>query len=95
MNIIPLTATPSQVVSVILGDQNCQITVEQKGDYLYLSLSINNSPIAVGIICRDRVALVRYPYLGFVGQLAFFDTMGDSDPVYTGLGSQYLLAYYP
>lgn len=90
---IQLGAKPSQQLSVLLANQNCQIKVYQKTTGLYLNLQINNVPLVTGIVCRDRVMLVRYAYLGFVGDLAFFDTQGTSDPVSTGLGARYQLVY--
>lgn len=95
MNVIPLQPVAAQNLSILLGDQNCQISVAQKGAFLYLSLSVNNNPIITGVICRDRVRLVRYAYLGFVGNLSFVDTIGSDDPQYSGLGSRFKLAYLP
>jgi hypothetical protein len=37
--------------------------------------------------------MVRETYLGFIGDLSFTDTQGTSDPVYTGLGSRFVLLY--
>ncbi|WP_027815228.1 phage baseplate plug family protein [Paraburkholderia bannensis] len=93
MLIIPLPAKPWPKLSVLLAGQNCQISVYQKTTGLYLDLSVNNAPIKTGIICRDRVKLIRHAYLGFTGDLAFFDTQGVTDPTYTGLGSRYQLVY--
>ncbi|VBB10623.1 phage baseplate plug family protein [Burkholderia stabilis] len=90
---IPLTANPAQKLSVLLAGQNCQISVYQKTTGLYLDLSVNNAPIKSGIICRDRVLLVRHAYLGFVGDLTFFDTQGVDDPEYSGLGTRWQLVY--
>lgn len=90
---IPLSATPSKDYSVLLGGQNCQIKVYQKTTGLYFDISVNDVPLVQGTICRDRVKLVRHAYLGFIGDFAFFDTQGTSDPVSTGLGSRYQLAY--
>jgi hypothetical protein len=93
MQIIPLTAVPSQKLSVMLAGQNCQIAVYQKTTGVYLDLAMNNVPVKSGILCRDRVRLIRYPYLGFVGDLSFFDTQGVTDPAYTGIGARYQLVY--
>jgi len=93
MIVIPLTATPSQTLSVLLAGQNCQIAVYQKTTGLYLDLSINDSPLKVGILCHDRVELIRHAYLGFAGDLAFFDTQGTDDPQYSGLGARWQLVY--
>lgn len=93
MLIVPLAAKPSQTLSILLANQNCQIAVYQKTTGLYLDLSTNNAAVKTGIICRDRVKLIRHAYLGFTGDLAFFDTQGTSDPTYDGLGARYQLVY--
>lgn len=93
MKTIPISAVPSQSFSTVLGGQNCQLKIYQKSTGVYLDLSINNVPIITGVICHDRVKLVRQEYLGFIGDLAFSDTQGVSDPDYTGFGSRYLLVY--
>ena len=90
---IPLQATPSQSLSVVCAGQNCQINVYQKSTGLYLDLYVSNSPIITATICLDRVRLVRESYLGFIGDLVFADTQGETDPVYSGLGSQYAFLY--
>lgn len=93
MRTIPLQAVPSQTLSVLLGGQNCQISVYQKSTGMYLDLSINNAPMLTTVMCRDRVKLIRQPYHGFAGDLAFVDTQGFSDPDYTGLGGRFALVY--
>lgn len=93
MKIVPLSATPSQTLSVLLGGQNCQINVYQKTTGLYVDLSVNNTPLVQGAIARNAVKIVRHPYVGFIGDLAFLDTQGTSDPVSTGLGARYQFVY--
>ena len=92
---IPLAAVPSQNFSITLGNQRCKFSVYQKAQGLFMDLTVNGAQILTGMICRDRVELVRYAYLGFVGQLSFVDTQGKSDPYYTGFGSRYELVYVP
>lgn len=67
-----------------------------------MDLFVNNNPIIEGVICQNYRRIVRSLYLGFSGdfwfadQLSTFDANGipiGSDPVYIGLGSQYLLQY--
>jgi len=60
---------------------------------LYFDLSVSGKPIVKGMICRDRVKLIRYSYLGFIGDLIFMDTFAKLDPTYDGLGSRYILLY--
>lgn len=92
---IPLTATPSQKLSVTLGTQRCSITIYQKSTGLYLDLSVAGTPILSGMICKDRVKLIRSSYINFSGNLSVVDTQGVQDPDYTGLGSRYQLVYVP
>lgn len=93
MQTIPLTVKPSVKMTILLGGQNCQIKVYQKTTGVYLDLSVNDAPIVSGVVCRDRVALVRDTYLGFIGDLSFFDTQGVSDPSSDGFGTRYQLVY--
>lgn len=93
MKIIPLQAVPSQSLSVVLGGQNCQINVYQKSTGLFLDLYQNNEPIVTAALCLDRVRIVRTTYQGFVGDLAFADSLGATDPTSDGLGTQFQLLY--
>lgn len=93
MKIIPIQATPAQSLSVVLAGQNCQINLYQKSTGVYLDLYVSNSPIITATICLDSVLLVRETYLGFIGDLAMVDLQGNSDPVYTGFGTRYVLVY--
>lgn len=90
---IPLIAAPSQVLNVQLSLQACRIAVYQKRTGLYLDLFVNDVPIVVGVLCRDRTFLIRNAYLGFTGDLLFVDAQGASDPDYTGLGSRFALLW--
>lgn len=93
MQIIPLSAVPSQTVSVLLNGLNCRINVYEKSTGVYLDLYVNDAPILTTVLCRDRVQLVREAYLGFIGDLAFADTQGTSDPESIGFGTRYQLVY--
>lgn len=93
MQIIPLTSTASQTLTVVLNKQNCRINVYTLSTGLYLDLYLEGKRIIGAIICRNRVRIVRQAYLGFVGNLAFVDTQGNDDPIFSGLGSRFLLTY--
>lgn len=93
MLIVPTQAVPNQILTVSLANQNCQLQIVTKTTGLFMNVSVNNSLIVGGVICQNLNRIVRDAYLGFVGDLAFFDTQGTSDPSYTGLGSRWLLAY--
>lgn len=93
MNIVPTKSIPSQFFSVVLGNQNCVIAVYQKAPGMFLDLTVGGAPVVQGVLCHDRVRLVREHYLGFIGDLTFIDTQGVLDPVYTGLGARFQLVY--
>ncbi|KWO54482.1 phage baseplate plug protein [Burkholderia territorii] len=90
---IALAATPSQRLSINLAQQACGINLYQKRTGLYLDLYVAGSLIIAGVLCRNRVYLVREAYLGFRGDLAFVDTAGNDDPDYTALGTRWPLLY--
>jgi hypothetical protein len=91
MQIVPLQPVPSQIVSAILGGQVCKIAIYQKGAWVFCNLSIDDVLLLGGTICHNRCRIVREP--GFSGDLAFLDTQGTDDPVYTGFGGRFPLAY--
>lgn len=47
-----------------------------------------------GVICQNLNRIVRMTYAGFIGDLSFIDIEGTDNPVYTGLGSRFLLGYF-
>jgi hypothetical protein len=95
MQTVTLKPVPSQTVNVLLNNQATTVNVYQKGDWLFCDLLVNNAVIIGGVICQNANLIVRDAYLGFVGDIAFFDLQGETDPVYTGLGSRYILGYIP
>ena len=97
MIIVPLSAVPSQIVNTTVASQNCKIAVYTLGssNSLYFDLSIKGKAIINCALCHDRVKLVQLSYLGLIGDFCFVDTQGTQDPIYTGIGSRYLLAYLP
>lgn len=93
MQSIPLVATPSQRLTVTLGQQNCGLALYQKRSGLFLDLYVSGSLLVSAALCRDRVYLIREAYPGFAGDLAFTDSQGTDDPHHTGLGARWLLYY--
>jgi hypothetical protein len=94
MQIIPVQAIAAQNFSVTLNGQDCLINIYQKSTGMYFDLTLNGTLIVSTFICLDRVFLVRYPYLGFIGNLSFVDTQGTNDPQYQGLGTRYIFVYF-
>lgn len=93
MQTVPLQPVPAQVSKVVLGGQNCQINIYQKPQGVFVDISADGVDVAVATIARDIDPLVSRTYTGFIGNLLFIDTQGNSDPGYTGFGSRFSLVY--
>lgn len=93
MLFIPLQAIPNQAVTVQLNGQDCQINVYEKYFGLFLDLYVSNVLIIGGCICENANRIVRSAYLGFQGDLGFYDFQGTNNPSYQGLGGRYQLVY--
>jgi len=100
MLIIPINDTYSQTLTIQLAGQNCKINLYQKSTGFYCDLYVNDEPIVVGVICQNLNRIVRSAYLGFIGDLNFFDTQGSAtipsngqDPTSPGLGTRFLFRY--
>lgn len=93
MKIVPVQAVPNQIFAILLGNQSCQITLQTRFYGLYMDLAVNNVPLRAGVVCQNQNRIIRYPSLGFIGDFWFTDTQGTDDPVYTGLGTRWLLEY--
>lgn len=90
---IPISALPSQIVSVVLSGQSCRINISQKSTGLFVNLYVNDALIVGGVICLNSVPIVRDAYLGFKGDLLFYDIQQFADPVYSDLGTRFKLLY--
>ncbi len=93
MLLIPLSPTPSQTLNVVLANQACTINIYTKFYGLFCDLSVSQVPIIRGVLCLNQNYIVRSIYLGFTGDLGFFDSQGTSDPTFPGLGSRFAFLY--
>lgn len=85
MQQIPLSAVPSQTLSIVLNGQSCQIAVYQKqpivDEYgvaagLFFDLIVAGVPIINTARCLDRTPILQdRQYLGVVGEFMFLDTL--------------------
>jgi hypothetical protein len=62
---------------------------------IFCDLYVNGAIIILGVLCLNQVLIVRDVYLGFIGDLAFYDTQGTDDPLISGLGQRWQLVYWP
>ncbi len=93
MQLVPLQPLPNQTLQVSLAQQAVVLTIYQTAYALHVDVYVGNALIVAGVIAENLNRIVRDAYLGFVGDLAFVDTDGTDDPVFTGLGSRFLLLY--
>lgn len=105
MQTISLQAVPSQSVTVTLNNQKVSLNVYAKTavfdpDYapngqtiLFCDVLLNDALVVGGVPCWNGNRIVRDTYLGFSGDLAFYDTLASDDPQYTGLDARWQLVY--
>ena len=107
MQVVPLEALPSQTLQIVLGGQNCALSVYTLDGYdytdptlgtpntnVYLDFAYNGIDVTETQICFNKKRLlINRQYLGFVGDFMFVDTQGTNDPQFAGLGSRYVLLY--
>lgn len=91
---VPVQSVPKQTISVQLTNQSCQLKIYQTMYGLFMDVYVNNSLIIGGVVCQNLNRIVRNAYLGFVGDFVWFDTTKNGlDPIYTGLGTTFILIY--
>jgi len=93
MQQIPLAAVPAQTLSVVLDGQACSLSVYQRRTGLFFDLLFAGVAVCTTVLCQNLAPLLVQQYSGFIGTFTFFDTQGDTAPVYPGLGSRYQLLY--
>jgi hypothetical protein len=95
--VVPIQPIPNQTLQVDLNGQASIISIYQSAYALFMDLHVGNELVVCGVICENLNRIVRSLYLGFSGDLVFVDTQGSpqQDPVYTGLGSRFVLVYIP
>ena len=94
MQTVQAQAIPNQQLQCQLGTQSATLMITQTTFGLFMTVMIGAATIVSGVLCQNLNRVVRDAYLGFSGDLAFVDTQGSSDPVYTGLGTRWQLLYF-
>lgn len=90
---VPLSALPSQELSLVLGNQDVTVRVLTRGDYLYLDVLNEDTPIILGQLIVSNANLLPSGLTNFVGNFRMVDTNGNADPEYIGLGERWQLLY--
>lgn len=90
---VPIQAATSQTLNVRVGGQQCNLKIYELSTGLYMDVAVDNVPVCTGVLCHNLNKIVRLQYLGFIGDFAFDDTQGVTDPVAAELGTRYRLLY--
>lgn len=91
---IPLSQFPSQKFRVVLGGQNCIVSIYQRGDFMYMDLAVNKNTIMTGAICLSGIRLIQYRDINFRGNLYFVDLNGGTGvPNFKEFNSRFALLY--
>lgn len=90
---IPLSPIPNQRFSATLNGQSCTIELRQIGPAMMVSLWLDDQVIYQNSICGSKCRLGQFDNNVFSGALFFVDTLGETDPVFTGLGERYKFYY--
>lgn len=94
MNIINIVAVDSQYFSSQLGGDYYQFRLQDKGTAgVFLDVYRYETPLIMGVLCLDRVHIIRSAYKRFPGELMFFDQDGFSPPQFTYFGTRFFLAH--
>lgn len=98
VQLIPIQPLPSQQVAAALSGQQVTLNIYTRDTYgvsnLYMDIYLAGALLLAARMCENGNEIVRNAYFGFIGDFAFWDQQGASDPQYTGLGSRWVLAYY-
>lgn len=91
---ITLSRIPAQKFQTVLDGQFCTITLRQKQKRMYLDMDTTEGPVCRGAVCLHGAEITQSPTPNFDGGLYFVDTLGQSAPHWSLLGTRYVLQYY-
>lgn len=94
MQLIQISAVEAQQFILTLDGKDYRFRLLDRGSAgVFLDVYYGAVPLLTGILCLDRVRLIRSAYLEFPGDLMFVDQQGFNPPSYESFGDRYLLYY--
>lgn len=90
---VALQPVPSQIVRIVLDNQNVQLKVYDKGGRIYIDVNSDGSDIVTAALVFNGNPVRCCAYIPFRGNFVFIDVQGSENPEYIGLGSRYKLIY--
>ena len=91
--VIPIQPRANQTFLCVLDGLSAQIALTTTDFGLFADVLYNGVPVSNGRLCLDRTDINPNRYNGLPQFLGFVDLQGQTDPVYTGFGTRYLLIY--
>lgn len=93
MQTIAAQAIPNQQLQCQLAGQIVTLTIIQQNFGMFMTVEVGGDTIIAGVICLNLNRIVRDAYLGFLGDFIWYDSQGEDDPIYTGIGTRFQLIY--
>lgn len=94
MQIISLAKVDNQFFTIPFQNEDYQFRLKDTlTTGVFLDVYRFNVPLIMGILCIDRVHLIRSKYKEFPGDLMFIDDHGFDNPQFTYFGDRFQLAY--
>lgn len=94
MKLIPLNRVDDQIFPITIDQETYRFRLLDRGTAgLFLDVHKGQNPLLTGILCLDRVRLIRSAYLRFPGDLMFADQQGVQTPTFWGFGDRFLLYF--
>lgn len=94
---VPLINQPNQELNIVLNEQNCTIQIKQLGDYVYLSLWLDDTLIRDSAICLVGQFIIQGTKTAFNGNFTFIDSTSpandQSQPDYNQFADRFKLLY--
>ena len=92
---IPIQSVPNQTFNVLLNNQQVTINLYMitEDNKLYMDVELNNNIVVSCVPCQNLNRIIRNLYFEFIGDFMFYDLQGNSDPIWSGLGTRFVLNY--
>lgn len=93
MQTVTAQAVPNQQLQCSLANQAVTLNIYQQNYGMFMDVYVAGEPVILGVLCLNLTRIVRNAYLGFLGDLMWYDSQGNTNPVYSGIGTRYQLTY--
>ena len=94
---IPLLQIPNQELNIELNEQSCTLQIRQMGDYVYLSLTVDQTVIRNNAICMVGMPILYGCEDKFNGNFYLVDASAPADlqeqPNYEEFSDRFKLLY--